>query len=125
MNSEKRYKHIPAKYKKGHCYSNAFTFLMEWRKKSPQLLLCHGWVTGTAKAVKGVRYSHAWLEDPSTKSIIDPSMNVDDPVVIWDFIYYKIGNVDPERVIKYTIEEAILAVAKYRTYGPWDNKYDE
>lgn len=122
---EERYKDIPTKYKKGHCYRNAFAFLMRYRKTNSTLVLCHGWVTGTKGVVKGVRYSHAWVEAPKEKYVVDPSLNVDDPIVIWDFIYYKLGNVDTERVLKYSIQEAMETALKRGSYGPWDDKFDE
>lgn len=117
------YAHIPNKYKKGHCYSNAFNYLME--QKDPAFRLVHGWVTGQAKAIKGIRYSHAWIEHIEHRLVIDPSMRLDNPVVMPDFIYYFAGQIEPTRLVKYTKKEALEYALKTRKYGPWDTTFDE
>lgn len=117
------YSHIPQRYKGGLCYPNAFNFLSALKNSNYRLV--HGWVTSQLKEIKGVRYSHAWLENIKTRTVVDPSASMDDPLVLSDFLYYKYGEIDPKRLFKYTRQEAIEMAVKTGTYGPWDDTFDE
>lgn len=117
------YAHIPKKYKGGHCYSNAYHFLLY--HKNPNLRLVHGWVTSQMPEIKGIRYSHAWIENIKIHTVIDPSANIDNPLIIADFLYYHIGNVNADRLNKYTLQEALEQAVSKGTFGPWDTTFDE
>ena len=40
-------------------------------------------------------------------------------------LYYRYGNINPEEVTRYTLEELRLNMLMSRTYGPWDKRIFE
>lgn len=117
-----RYSHIPRKYKKGNCYKDAINYLLG--NKNPDLRLCHGWVSGRG-VTYGTRFSHAWIENIKTRICIDPSLNPAKPLEIPTIVYYAMGNIIEERVIKYTEKQMLDKLITTAKAGPWENTYDE
>lgn len=119
---KKRYANIPKKYKGGDCYKRAINYMLAHREQ--RLLLCHGWVSGRGP-IKGVRFSHAWVENLTTGECIDPSLHPQSPLVLPKFVFYSIGNVIEERVLKYDYSAMMEWIQKTSKAGPWEVKFDE
>lgn len=90
----------------------------------PELTLVHAYVTGQGP-VKGKRFSHAWNEIGDV--VIDYSNGK--KVVMRKGQYYALGNIvqEPGQFQRYTQEQALENMAKYRHWGPWDldNQYEK
>jgi hypothetical protein len=92
--------------------------------------------------LEGVRFDHAWVEhsqkpeipadapitaeqramleqmEPMT-IVIDNSNGLD--IEIPAVMYYRIGQIDPTTVARYTYEEMARNMVTYEHYGPWDH----
>lgn len=84
--------------------------------KFEEAMLVHGIVVGTAGPVKGVAYCHAWIELDGYA--VDLSCGRD--IKVDKDFYYLIGQINPEKVIKYTREETKNWLLKSKHYGPWE-----
>jgi len=91
----------------GHCYNDAYTFLLN----NPTYILVHGIVSGQAE-LKGLRFGHAWIE--FDVSVYDPNTCKYYP----RNIYYALGEI--YHTVKYTIKEANLQALLSNHTGPWD-----
>lgn len=118
------YPKVPKRLKKGHCYRHAVEYIQNNYQQNKHLRLVHGWVTGTG-VLEGIRFSHAWVEDIKTGNCIDPSNNPDKPYVIPRPLYYYIGRVNEQRLIKYTPRKMLECLVEFETFGPWNTKFDE
>ena len=98
---------------KGDCFEAAVKYIL-YTDDSAELV--HGYVTGTAGDSLGKRFAHAWNEKGNT--VIDTSnkRNIRMPKAA----YYAIGDINPNKVIRYNGEAAILRLVKEGNYGPWD-----
>jgi hypothetical protein len=88
--------------------------------------ICHGVPMGRGP-IEGIRFDHAWVE-----VVEQPDSDWDDPVVtVYDFsngservipafLYYKIGDINPKDVKRYTDKQAYEKMEEKRFYGPWD-----
>lgn len=82
------------------------------------LYVCHGIVTGTRGDVAGVRYSHGWVEAKLEIGRVALDFSQGD-VVLRRGVYYQAGSIDPDEVVRYTVEEATRLCAERSTWGPW------
>jgi GNAT superfamily N-acetyltransferase len=121
----------------GDCYIAAYQAM----KTGDEYRLVHGVVTGQGE-LEGVRFDHAWVEhsqkpeipadapitaeqramleqmEPMT-IVIDNSNGLD--IEIPAVMYYRIGQIDPTTVARYTYEEMARNMVTYEHYGPWDH----
>ncbi|MFI5222691.1 MAG: hypothetical protein ACHQX3_00350 [Nitrospirales bacterium] len=109
---------------KGDCYPTAVNYLFQQTWTNPHFLLCHGIVTGSGGEVLGKQYGHAWVEqerevDGHWVTYVIDNSNGHDLEVIRE-LYYLLGQVDTEKVTRYSLEETCKMMAKYGHYGPWD-----
>jgi hypothetical protein len=104
----------------GDCYKAAFdeaTGASEGHQDSG-LLLCHGTPLGTGGDAEGLRYGHAWVEDPERDVVIEKS-NGNDSIIPRD-LYYEVGSIDADEVTRYSYEEALENAVRSGHYGPWE-----
>ena len=83
--------------------------------------LCHGLVHPTDGPVKDILHGHAWLEVGDTVFDLSNGRSMAVP----KDVYYTIGRIEADKVIRYTREECIDNVLKYGHYGPWDEYMEQ
>jgi hypothetical protein len=98
----------------GDCYQVAYDVVTE---EDQGLLLCHGTATGQGP-IEGIRFGHAWVENPEAGTALDFSN--DSNVCMARERYYEIGQIDEDDVVRYSFEEALVNALHYRHFGPWD-----
>lgn len=102
----------------GECYENAAKAILEG-VFGTDVVLCHGEpvLNNPDHRQHGQRYGHAWLEirgialDVTKVPVV--AMSVDE--------YYNKGQIDTDKVRRYSHQEARQAMRTHRTYGPWNN----
>lgn len=111
----------------GDCYEAAGRFILDEVDQSVEdrFWLCHGLVVGTGASVKGVKFSHAWVEytDPSGITMVIDNSNGLHYQGLRDR-YYDIGSIDPKTVVRYSPTEARVQMLRHRHWGPWDPMFD-
>jgi hypothetical protein len=85
--------------------------------KEEQILICHGKVM---RRQDGMIHTHAWIE--KNGNVIDKSNGLDIEMPVK--FYYALGNIDREKVRKYTPRNACELMVSTGHYGPW-NKEDQ
>lgn len=103
-----------------HCYQDCFRILEKNHKLIPNLLLVHGFPAFQQGPQKGKRFGHAWIEYRPTKRhkpLVIEALYQERHVAQW--IYYSLGNINPEECLYYTYEEALLLANSTENYGPW------
>lgn len=98
--------------RKGDCYQAAGRFMMD-SNGSDNLTLVHGEVQGQGQ-LEGVRFGHAWIEKGNL--VIDKSngRNLNIPKEL----YYLLGDI--KNTVRYSYDEFLSKVAKYKHWGPWE-----
>lgn len=77
------------------------------------LTLCHG---KPCRRSTGRRFWHAWVETTDGEAIDKSNgLNVIFPVGV----YYALGNIEADKVRRYTHDQAVDRAVNERTYGPW------
>ena len=101
--------------KLGDCFEVAANIVTIGREfENP--LLCHGHVIGTGGPVVGVRYCHGWVE--VDELVIDRTSGRD--IKVDKDLYYILGQINHEEVVRYTKDEAKKMLLKSEHYGPWE-----
>ena len=80
----------------------------------PDATLCHGQPIRRGPE-GGDRYWHAWVELDGTA--IDRANGLD--IELAAATYYLIGNIEADKVLRYTREEAVRYMLETGHYGPW------
>lgn len=112
----------------GDCYEAAAKFIVYDVDvdEVDKYFVCHGIVVGTGGKVLGLRYGHAWVEMQPESGfgtlVIDKSNGND--VVVPKEMYYRVGQIDPQNVIRYTVREARRLLVSSGHYGPWDKRVE-
>mgnify|MGYP003152146658 CR=1 FL=1 len=122
---------IPDANEGGECYDLAGNWVCE----NPAHTLVHAEVTGQGD-IEGIRYGHAFAEylgdhegkdyegEGTLESPIHglPMMWVYDPSAdarLPADLYYRLGQIDPNTVLRYSAEEALEQSALNSNWGPW------
>lgn len=108
----------------GDCYVVAAK-LVAVEEVFPRYLVCHGEATGRNE-IAGVRFGHAWIEGELGEQgpvVFDFSNGGNHIVPVDD--YYRLGEIDPSSVRKYTAKEALMLMLKTGHYGPWDTDAED
>jgi hypothetical protein len=116
--NEQHHDDIPDENQGGDCYQTAYHYFVTNCHQNPNLRLVHGLVTGQGQ-IKGIVYNHAWVEDTETDNVIDLTM----PEFFQHVnttVYYALGQI--KYSVKYTAEDVLKNIQKFRTYGPWNKK---
>lgn len=104
----------------GDCYEAAGKYLMD-HKEVEGIFLVHGEVEGQGP-LAGIRFGHAWIEQG--EECIEVSMGRFE--VLPKFLYYALGQIHGHfppwepNIHRYTPEEAVKKILKYKHWGPWD-----
>lgn len=87
--------------------------------------VCHGLPIGTGPENLGRRFWHAWVEFTTDRgpTVLDASNGR--RIVAKRAAWYRLGQIDPEQVWRYTTAEAEAMSAEWGTYGPWVEGYEE
>ena len=113
-----RAKLLPESIQRGDCFEAAIKQMLEYAKENPAMLnslsLVHGYVTGQGSYVKDQRYGHGWLE------IGDVVQDCTNNAVMRKEQYYKLGNIDPNELKKYSYKDVLQKISSTKHYGPWD-----
>ena len=83
--------------------------------KRDDIMLVHGEVTGQGP-IAGIKFGHAWIEIGDEVLDVSRGRSVRMPKVL----YYGLGNVEEDKVFKYTPEEMRRKILEYGHWGPWD-----
>lgn len=102
-----------------NCYQVVWEVVQELSKQfGPGVRVVHGrpMYQGTETPDDDGRYGHAWVEYDG--DVYDFSHGKE--VVIDVDLYYAIGRIEPEKVIKFTLDEFREKILEEGTWGPWD-----
>lgn len=118
---------------KGDCYeANGRHFMDIPTYEAEDWRLVHGTVSGReGSPVEGIRFGHAWLE--CTVVLAVPRLRGEDVsfTMVHDFsngkaielpadLYYRLGEIDPSVVRRYTQTEVAVNILRREHWGPWD-----
>jgi hypothetical protein len=102
----------------GDCYVVAYELVVD---HPDTYLLCHGWPTGQGP-IAGLVHGHAWVEyETDGYPIVVERSNGHDLELPAD-LYYAIGHINPDHIVRYTAQEARAAAVEHGTYGPWNGE---
>jgi hypothetical protein len=107
----------------GDCYRVGLMMIVDLHARHDNVdayRLCHGAVVGNGGDVIGVRLAHCWVEHTRPDGRVDviDQSNGNDIALPRD-IYYRIGRVEPDTVIRYEPHEAMVLAIQHEHYGPW------
>jgi len=99
---------------KGDCYRVAASNAID-----RDLILCHGRPVyrGTDTPDPDGRFGHAWCETADGLLAIDKSNGLD--VEMLREVYYAIGNIVSDDVVRFTAEQVLDRTLTELTWGPW------
>ena len=100
----------------GDCFQVSADYIVEHPEQS-DLLLVHALVRGQGP-IEGVTYSHGWIEKGDTVISVLQGSYTEIPKEL----YYVVGQVKMETVVKYNRKQAMDMLLKHELYGPWDEK---
>lgn len=84
----------------------------------------HAMVRGSpGTPVEGWRFAHAFLINESTGAVINVNRAGELQIVPKD-LYFKLGEVDPDTLRTYTLDEACRMAVSREHYGPWADDVD-
>lgn len=107
----------------GDCFQAALSALYALADESA--LICHGRPVNRSPQFSGMRYWHAWVEvqpHGAPWHVIDVSNGL--RVGMKRTRYYRLGQIDPEHVARFTLAEAIEAMERFDHYGPWVERWE-
>jgi hypothetical protein len=102
----------------GDCFVTAAKMQQD---KLTDWTLVHGAPMGRGGAAEGIRFPHAWLQNPENTVVFDPNLHEKgiDPYIPLQ-AYYDIGNI--LWTITYSLQEASEKMLETGVYGPWHQK---
>lgn len=114
-------------YGDGDCFQMALTTATRVRDSSAihRVLVVHGEPLGTGGNALGLRYPHAWVEwfvghDGKNDIVFVMDYSNGKEVIIDRDTYYAVGNIIPDDVRRYTVDEATSLALDSGHYGPWE-----
>ena len=117
VKEEDEFADVPAENKGGDCYGCAGRHL--W--SNPEHTLVHAMVTGQGP-IEGIRYGHAFttFTDPETgmEMVYDAVKDLTLPAAL----YYHLGQINPDEMTKYTLDEMNEMIQSSGHWGPWEEK---
>jgi len=99
----------------GDCYADCIKLLADWF--GDDFVLCHGVARLTkddGDSPAGTQFGHAWLE---CGDWVHDHKRPDRPLP--RALYYRIGNIDPCSVVRYSRIKALRMILSAKHYGPW------
>ena len=117
VKEEDEFADVPDENKGGDCYGCAGRHL--WA--NPEHTLVHAMVTGQGP-IEGIRYGHAFttFTDPETgiEMVYDAVKDLTLPAAL----YYHLGQINPDEMTKYTLDEMNEMIQSSGHWGPWEEK---
>lgn len=104
--------------KEGNCFKVAADLVLESGGLDCELV--HGVVVGLGK-LKGQRFVHGWVEIAGVV-VVDGSIGKYALTSVG--LYYKLGQIIDEEVVRYSIRETRELVLETQNYGPWAEFYN-
>ncbi|WP_019584233.1 hypothetical protein [Thioalkalivibrio sp. ALE16] len=104
----------------GNCCKSAYQGLEAVTRtigRADNAELVHGLVTGTGGGIEGLRYGHAWVE---INGIMVLDYSQARPMTVPRELYYRTGNIDPAKTVRYTLDVALQFLLDRKHYGPWE-----
>ena len=110
----------------GDCYYTAFNLLEYFHKQGKKVKMIHGRPINRSEEFSGLEYGHAWVEVTDDVHLGNTSYSLEfcqDEVsgLMPSALYYMMGQIDREKNVEYTYEEACEMTRIHGTYGPWEN----
>lgn len=104
---------------KGDCFTVAWRLAIDADEDGCEMMVCHGLPVGRGVENEGKRFWHAWCEYEMDGQwwVLDYSNDLE--LFALRDLYYAIGQITPEHVWRYTLEEAMRVSLVEDTYGPW------
>ena len=114
----------------GDCFEAALSFVMTVPDDElPSYRVCNGEPIGQG-AIEGVRHAHAWVEHtvevtwPGIEGYKFPLVTVIDrsngkDVSMLAQLYYKLGQIEPDEVVRYEVADARRMAVRHGHWGPW------
>lgn len=84
----------------------------------PSARLCHGTVTGQGP-VRDRRFVHAWVEVVRDGEVMVVDAANGKAIYLPRDVYYRLGRIEPETVVRYDREAALIEMLRQRHWGPW------
>jgi hypothetical protein len=114
----------------GDCFQAALRTVMDMPKEEQDgCYVVHGYPMGQGD-IEGIRFVHAWVEAKEKVAETDDGESISIDVVIDNSngkevsmpraMYYRLGKIDPDEVVRYEVQEAFLKAVTTGHYGPWD-----
>ena len=109
--------------REGRCFELTWDAFFSFHDKTyKDGLLVHGMVSGQGP-LDGIRYAHAWIEmGDLVYDVSRVGIDRDEALIIPKVLYYAIGNIIDEQVVRYTRDEARKLSLEHETSGPWWNQ---
>lgn len=110
---------------KGDCFTKAWRLANEAAEEGCDMVIVHGLPVGRGEQNEGQRFWHAWseYEEGGEWWVFDYSN--DQELVTKREWYYKIGQIEEEKVWRYSLEAAAVNGLQQDTYGPWVEGWEE
>lgn len=99
----------------GQCYYNALSFA--YLHQVENLKIVHGKVEGNGE-LNGFPVIHAWVE--CSEFVYDHDYGAGRVTKIKKKDYYKLGNIDKDKLSRYSLSEAATNAIEQSHCGPWD-----
>jgi hypothetical protein len=109
----------------GDCFQAAVTAAETLWSEGAEALVAHGMPIGRGEKNRGARYWHAWVETKVPGRgwyVIDVSNGNQVGVKRTDF--YRLGQIEPEKVHRFTEVEARNEMLNRGHFGPWVDNYE-
>ena len=81
-------------------------------------ILCHGIVIGTGGEMFCLPFVHAWVEPNDDFPLVLDHSN-GRTIELPKELYYAMGQIDPAKVVRYTVQEMRRELLAHEHYGPW------
>ena len=107
-------KKLPKENINGDCYDKAYRYFNDNPAKDSKIV--RGMVDGQGP-LKGIRYDHAWIEQGDW--VIDPSNKRKNPIRLPRIVYYAIGNIKEEQLLRFGEKEVLENVKRTGRTSDW------
>jgi hypothetical protein len=100
----------------GNCYESAANYIID--HPGDEVFLVHGRPILQGGEFQGVEYGHAWIE--YIENDIHMVLDTESGMRIPKALYYMFGQIDYDKSVIYTRQQALEKLTEEGTYGPWN-----
>ena len=100
---------------RGHCYEAAFEMAERLEGLGFEPAIVHGLVSGRGQ-LAGKRFGHGWAE--ANGQAFDLTIGPDFAIPVT--LFYSYGEIDADKVRRYTLAEAAKWFDRVEHWGPWE-----